>query len=128
VNTHQKIIIMIFAMFAIAVVTAMATLRSQNQGTAVRQASQLIDESHWPVTDYEPPVLADPVKRAKRQTRGKRHDKSEWAVNPTDGADSTIRVDFVDLSLPAFPIGQSNTVGLCTFIQEKLHKFSIAAW
>jgi hypothetical protein len=110
VKSHKKIILLIFAMLAVLVVTAIARFHSVGQGNVSSQARQSIDESHWPVTDYEPPVLADPVKRAKRQTRGKRHDKSEWAVNPADVADSTVRVDFVDLRLPAFPIEQSDTV------------------
>ena len=51
-----------------------------------------------------------PLQRSKRRARGLKRDKSDWSVNPHAPSDTTVRVDFVDRNLPAFPIDQSKAI------------------
>lgn len=69
-------------------------------------------ENRFPIVDYDSPEPKDPAELAKRKLRGKRYNKSDWAVNPNAPSDTTVRVDFIDPNLPAFPISQSPVVVL----------------
>jgi hypothetical protein len=63
-----------------------------------------------PIADYSRSLDPASAKRLTRQSRDKKHDRSEWRVNPEDVADSSVRVDYLDPSLPEFPVGQSDAV------------------
>lgn len=83
-----------------------------SQGLSVQTKSQrrVFDENRFPLADFSAPEPTDPTERSKRRARGQKYDKSDWAVNPNSVSDSTVRVDSVDLTLPAFPIHQSTAI------------------
>lgn len=81
--------------------------RPQEQQTSTKK--QIVGD-HEPIVDYAQGQLSDPVGLAKRRMRGAKHDKSQWHVDPEDPSDTTVRVDAVDLNLPAFPVTESTAV------------------
>jgi hypothetical protein len=83
---------------------------SQNQRPAQKQDPNRIDERRFPIADYAADEPSDPLQRSKRRARGLKRDKSDWSVNPQAPSDTTVRVDFVDRKLPAFPIDQSKAI------------------
>ncbi|HEV7744681.1 MAG TPA: hypothetical protein VGO56_06775 [Pyrinomonadaceae bacterium] len=88
----------------------MAAFRSQGQkGVA---GHDVADQSSWPLTDYTAPKPTDPEKRARREARGKKYDKSNFRVHPEDPAENTVRTQPFDPSatVPALPVMLSNAV------------------
>lgn len=68
------------------------------------------DENRIPIADFSTPEPSDAVERAKLRARTQKHNKSDWAIIPEGASDTTVKVDFVNPNLPAFPFGQSNAV------------------
>lgn len=83
---------------------------SQDQKPNLKQSPQKFDERRFPIADYAAAEPSDPLQRSKRRARGLKRDKSDWSVNPNAPSDTTVRVDFVDRNLPAFPIDQSKAI------------------
>jgi hypothetical protein len=88
----------------VAVLQGQSNFSNNTQNTRVKISSQ------QPIAEYSRSLDPDPAKLAKRQIRDKKHDRSEWRVNPADVADSTVRVDYLDPNLPALPVKQSDAV------------------
>jgi hypothetical protein len=109
---------------AVAFLTLIPGLSGQQQGSSSKSQSRHFDENRFPVADFSAPESADPAERAKRRARGQKYDKSEWAVNPNSVSDSTVRVDSVDLNLPAFPLKQSKAVVIGKVPQAREFQFN----
>ncbi|MCU1267622.1 MAG: hypothetical protein JWM21_3940 [Acidobacteria bacterium] len=105
-RSPQKWIVLLLLIVAIAL-SAIAALRSQAQNATEKQR---IDKTLWPLVDHSSPEPSDAQARLNRSAKSKNHDKSDWRVDPTDPADTTTRVDGVDLTLPDMPLAQSKTV------------------
>lgn len=82
----------------------------QDQKPTPKRSPNRVDEGRFPIADYAAAEPSDPLQRSKRRARGLKRDKSDWSVNPHAPSDTTVRVDFVDRNLPAFPIDQSKTI------------------
>ncbi len=63
-----------------------------------------------PIVDYHPIETANAARNDKRHFRGAKYNQSQWNVDPSDTSDTTVRVDFIDPHLPAFPTTQSALV------------------
>lgn len=68
------------------------------------------DQDRFPIADFSAPEPGDSVERAKQRGRTQKHNKSDWGINPEGASDTTVRVDFINPNLPAFPLAQSNAV------------------
>lgn len=77
---------------------------------AAKSQKRKIDINQFPIAEFSSPQPTD----KKRRDRGKKRDKSDWAVNPDAVSDSTVTVDAVDLSLPTFPVEQAAAVVIGT--------------
>src|SRR5258706_15077927 len=64
----------------------------QKQGVSLQNQPQAQDLERWPVANSDASLPVDPGKRAKRQAKGKRYDKSNWPILENDVADSTVRL------------------------------------
>jgi hypothetical protein len=84
--------------------------RLQTQGTLSDKRRDMRDLERWPVAEYDSNLPIDPAKRAKRQAKNAKYDKSEWPIDANDVADSTVRLHRVNPDLPAFPIRESSRV------------------
>lgn len=73
---------------------------------AAKAQRRKIDISQFPIAEFPGAQPAD----KKRSDRAKKRDKSHWAVTPDALSDSTVIVDAVDLSLPAFPVEQAAAI------------------
>jgi hypothetical protein len=98
-----------FALPALLILAGIA-VTSQDQRPTPKQGPNRVDEGRFPVADYAAAEPSDPLQRSKRRARGQKRDKSDWSVNPHAPSDTTVRVDFIDRNLPAFPIGQSKAI------------------
>src|ERR1041385_2156755 len=101
---------LIAAAIATLAIATLAILAAQQQNPRTVSKRKSFDEKRYPIADFSAPEPSDPVERAKRTARGRKHDKSEWAVNPESPSDTTARVDFVDKTLPAFPLTRNTLV------------------
>src|SRR5437773_8932123 len=102
-RTYANLLLILFAVLGIAALTLISGFQSNGQSNPI-QNKRAIDERHFPTVEFTAPEPADPVQRSKRRARGRKYDKSDWGVNAEALSDSTVRVDFVDRSLPAFPL------------------------
>lgn len=100
--------------FAVPVLLILAGIAviSRDQKQTTNQGSNRSDESRFPIADYAAAESNDPLERTKRRARGKKRDRSDWSVNPNAVSDTTVLVDSVAQTLPAFPIDQSKTIVL----------------
>ena len=81
-------------------------LKSSVQTSVPKAHKRKIDINQFPIAEFSNSQPAD----AKRKDRGKKRDHSNWSVSPEAVSDSTVTVDSVDLSLPAFPVEQAAAV------------------
>ena len=100
--------LVIVAAFAGALMVVV--LQGQSNSPNNPQNARVEVSSKEPIADYSRSLDPDPVKRMTRQGRDKKHDRSEWRVHPEDVADNSVRVDYLDPKLPAFPVGQSDAI------------------
>jgi hypothetical protein len=108
--TTFKIFGRITAGLIVLAILVMPVVRGQQQTPGPKKQRKVIDESRFPLTDFSSPEPTDAAERSKQRARAKKYDKSEWHVNPNDPSDSTVRVDFVDPNLPAFPFAKADAV------------------
>lgn len=94
-----------------------AVPKRQEQISNSRSKPRKTDVSHFPIVEFD----SSETKDAKRKTRAEKHDKSHWSVHPDSVSDSTVRVDSVDLSLPAFPTRQAQAVIIGTVSDAKAY-------
>lgn len=122
-RSPTKTILLLFAILTIAFVSAMAVLRDQEQtaspGENQKEIAKREFESQLPIADYSAPDLADPAKRAKREAKSKKYDKSDMSVSASGDATSS----FIDWAtgLPALPVEQSSAVIIGTVVDAKAY-------
>jgi hypothetical protein len=106
--------LLILAILAILVATIMSKLKNDFSSYAYSpnksQTLSQIDESQWPLTDFEAPLPTDPEKRAKRIKRGKKYDKPNVPVEPHAGYGQSITNNHWYTFIPALPTTQSNVI------------------
>src|SRR6266436_1623381 len=91
-------------LIVLGAIVFIAQLGSPQQAPFGKHNQAKIDEDHFPIVDYSAPDSIDVNELARRKKRSAKFDKSDWSINPRAVSDTTVRVDFVDRSLPAFPI------------------------
>jgi hypothetical protein len=108
---YKKSIPLLLILLVVAVITAMATLRGQEQSSPPSREQRKIEfESQFPIADYSAPEPADPEQRATRKAKGKKYDKSPMTVTPSDTDGVTASTEHWADGLPAIPADQSNAV------------------
>jgi hypothetical protein len=94
----------------ILAILVMPVGRSQQQTPVTKKPQKAFDESRFPLADFSSPEPTDETERSKQRARAQKYDRSKWHVNPNDPSDSTVRVDFVDPNLPAFPAAKADAI------------------
>lgn len=79
---------------------------SRTSSASPSSQKRKIDINRFPIAEFANSQPTD----AKRKDRGKKRDNSNWAVSPDAASDSTVSVDSVDLTLPAFPVEKAGAV------------------
>jgi|SRR5882672_6931842 len=111
IDFKRLLLAIIMIVIAIAVITVTSSnLRLQTQNSISDKRREIPDLERWPVADFDASLPVDVAKRAKRQARNKKYDKSQWPILTTDVADSTVRLHRVNPDLPAFPVRESRVV------------------
>lgn len=109
--TSQKVLgVTLLLAFVLTAILIGVPSRGQEQKPITKSHRRSFDENRFPIADYAAPEPADPIKRAKREAKGKKYDKSSWRVHPNSVSDSMVRVDYVDSNLAAFPFDKSSAV------------------
>jgi hypothetical protein len=122
-----KTIFLLFAVLAIVVITAMATLRGQEQKQPTQDKQQKIDkdefESQFPIADYIAPESTDPEKRVRRQGKAKRLFKPNLTVHENAGvtAGTASQVALLDSLAAAAAKSNAVIVGQVTSAQAYLN-------
>lgn len=109
-QTSTKTLSRLVVLAACAGALMVAVLQGQSNSPDKTQNTRVKVSDQEPIADYSRSLDPDPAKRTIRQVRDRKHDRSEWRVNPADVADSTVRVDCFDPNLPALPVEQSDAV------------------
>ena len=122
-RSPAKTSFLLFAVLAIVVITAMATLRGQDQNQPTREKQQKIDkeefENQFPIADYSAPEPTDPEKRAKRQAKSKKYDRSDMSVS----ASGDVTSSFIHWAtgVSALPVEQSSAVVIGTVLDAEAY-------
>lgn len=98
-----------------SMLAAAVTLRSQNPDNQAspnrsNKKRNQIDESKWPIGDYESPQSIGEQARRRRETKGKKFDKSKFEVNPASVSDNFVLTHSDTALLPPLPTLQSDVV------------------
>jgi hypothetical protein len=108
---YKKSFPLLLILLVVAVITAMATLRGQEQAPPLSKEQRKIEfESQFPIADYSAPESADAEERAKRRAKGKKFNNSMMTVTPSDTDQVTTSSEHWAAGLPAIPADQSNAV------------------
>ena len=89
----------------------------QEQISGSRSKPRKIDVNHFPIAEF----ASSETKDAKRKARAEKRNKSHWRVDPDSVSDSTVRVDSIDFSSPAFPIKEAQAVIVGTVSDAKAY-------
>jgi hypothetical protein len=112
--SYRKKGLLLLAIPAILVATIMSKLKNDFSSYAYSpnksQTLSQIDESQWPLTDFEAPLPTDPEKRARRIKRSKKYDKPNVPVEPHADYGQSITNNHWYTSIPALPAAQSNVI------------------
>lgn len=119
--TRRTLGLVFSPLIALGAIGLIARLGSTQQAPPGKQNQAQIDESRFPLVDYLAPGSTDVKERARRKTRSAKYDKSDWTVNLNTTSDTTVRVDFVDPNLPAFPISQSTAIVIGTISDSRAY-------
>ena len=88
-----------------------------SQSLPSKTRRRVIDVNRFPMVEFSASELSD----SKRRSRGEKRNKSDWLVSPDAVGDSTVKVDTVDLSLPAFPTNKAAAVVIGTVADAKAY-------
>ncbi|HXI24071.1 MAG TPA: hypothetical protein VNG71_09350 [Pyrinomonadaceae bacterium] len=108
-------------LIVLGAIVFIAQLGSPQQAPFGKHNQAKIDEGRFPIVDYSAPDSIDVNELARRKKRSAKFDNSDWSINPKAVSDTTVRVDFVDRSLPAFPISQSTAIIIGTVSAAHAH-------
>jgi hypothetical protein len=97
--------------------TALMAVPKQEQISNSRSKPRKTDISHFPIAEF----ASSETKDAKRKARAEKRNKSHWRVDPNSVSDSTVRVDSIDFSSPAFPIKEAQAVIVGTVSDAKAY-------
>ena len=126
-RSHKKITIIILAALVAVLVASVVALRSEGQNktrknsvvvlrrqnqTATMPTAQEMAEANQTPADYAAPDAADPIKRAKRQARGKRYERQGWVKEPSPTAGDVGRLDSWMHKVPAIPAEMSDAIAI----------------
>ena len=95
--------------FAIAAVIVSPGRSQEQKPQGRKHQSRPFDQNRFPIADYAAADPSDPAERLKRQTRGKKYDKSHWNIYP-DTQSSGAQTHALDHNLPALPVAKSSAV------------------
>jgi hypothetical protein len=117
---NTKTLLLFLVIVAIAAVTTIATIRGQNQQSTAsnQQPKTALDESQWPIADYNAPEPADPRDRALRKLRSKRYDGGGF-VQESPPEDDTAVIN--EIEYPALPVGDSDAVVSGEVVKAQAH-------
>jgi hypothetical protein len=121
IMTKYKVFGFAAILFAATSLFLIPRLRGQEQRVPAKSQRKAFDETRFPLADFSAPEPIDPTERSKRRTRGQKYDRSDWAVNPNTVSDSTVRVDSVDLTLPAFPVARSKAIVIGSITEARAY-------
>ena len=114
--TQYKILALVLP--AVLCITAlMAVPKGQKQISGSRAEPRKTDVNHFPIAEF----ASSETKDVKRKARAEKRDKSHWRVDPDSVSDSTVGVDSVDFSLPAFPTKEAQAVIIGTISDAKAY-------
>ena len=105
--TRKSLFLTLPLLFAAALVIVPGLSQELQKPHHQRRA---FDESRFPIADYSAEAPSDAQERAKRFEKGKKYDKSKWAVHPDAPSDTVVLLHSVDRTLPALPFDQSSAV------------------
>lgn len=115
-HSHHKTLFVLAVMAVLAVVT-MASLRNQSPEKLSKKQQKIagLDESQWPVANYDTAKPPDAKNSAKREAKNKRHNNSLFGVKeavkaPPDTGHMIILSEDWEVGLPPLPIDRSDVV------------------
>lgn len=112
---YKLLALLLPVVFCITALVAVPKRQEQISGS--RSKPRKTDVSHFPIAEF----ASSETKDAKRRARAEKRDKSHWRVDPNSVSDSTVRVDSVDFSLPAFPTKEAQAVIIGTISDAKAY-------
>lgn len=108
---YYKVALSVLAISVLgALLASTVSLQSQSPDTKSKKKQHQIDESQWPIAEYETSVPKNERERSLRHSRSKKFDKSEFELNPSSVSEYTFRTHSATDDLPSLPIAQSDVI------------------
>ena len=105
---RRKLLWLVFGALLLVCVFETRVFNARTQGSHETQSSD-IDTSHFPLADLVSAEPSDPVARAKRMAKAKKHN-SKYAPKITEAMDGMYLVNNTLTGLPALPVRESSAV------------------
>ena len=108
---YKKAASTLMMLIVLAALTAIVTLRGQNQNKSTSDEQNTRGQRDLPIVDYDAPEPTGDQERAKRRSKGKRYDKqSSQPIQDSPQASGRIWSSHWSRGLTAIPTDQSDTV------------------
>lgn len=108
---YKTLLLTLVVVMVLTTLTMISSPKAQISPTKPQpaKAQRKKEINHFPIANYSE-VPTDGMRRSRSEKRN----KSDWSVHPAGSGDSTVVVDRVDLSLPAFPTEKATAIVLGT--------------
>jgi hypothetical protein len=106
---YKTVVLVLPLVFGLTALTV--PRQSGNSSSSVAEPQRkAVDLNNFPIVSFSAAEQTD----AQRKARGEKRNKSTWNVHSDDPSDSTVKVDSVDVHLPALPTEQASAIVIGT--------------
>ena len=111
-NNYKTLVLALIAVVGLTSVIIISTPQAQENPSKSPpvKSKRKKDANHFPIANFSAEGSADGMRRSRNEKRN----KSKWRVHPAASGDSTVVVDRIDLTLPAFPTQKATAIVLGT--------------
>jgi hypothetical protein len=113
---YKTVVLVLPLVFGLTALTV--PRQSGNSSSSVAEPQRkAVDLNNFPIVSFSAAEQTD----AQRKARGEKRNKSTWNVHSDDPSDSTVKVDSVDVHLPALPTEQASAIVIGTITYAKAY-------
>jgi hypothetical protein len=111
-HKHKTLLLTLIAVVSLTTVIIISSPQAQQSPSKSPpvKSKRKKDINHFPIANFS----AEEPAGGMRRNRNEKRNKSNWRVHPDASGDSTVVVDSIDLTLPAFPTRKAAAVVLGT--------------
>lgn len=117
-NAALFLLVLVLAVLCVIGIGAQQSQKVDKYAESVKAANQILDDQ-LPIVDFNDPKPAEPVARARRQVKDRRHDLPGPKIS--EGMTSRTKIYEWPADFPALPVAQSSAIVVGRIIEAKSH-------